>query len=200
MALQTSKPPEESAASVHGQGVVEVESAATNASESQAELAAIQADLKNSQILPSNFKTVPDFDLLDGDGNALTAAILEGRWNLLFFGFTHCPDVCPITLSVMNNVVVELQSRQADPMQVVFVTVSTLPISMTTLWVSLVNKMPYTNSHRRWVSLHRSRPTMKTQITTQSITRHRCYLSIHKGEFVPSSMRHTKWKRLWPTI
>jgi len=87
------------------------------------ELDALQATLERSQLLPVDFRTVPDFTLSDVDGNPLTASILDNRWSLAFFGYTHCPDVCPITLSVMKDVVAELETRDVDPMQVVFMTV-----------------------------------------------------------------------------
>ncbi len=43
-------------------------------------------------------RAVPDFSLVDTGGAAVTRAVLLGHPNLLFFGFTHCPDVCPTTL------------------------------------------------------------------------------------------------------
>ena len=42
-----------------------------------------------------------EFSLLDQDGATFTRSSFEGRWNLVFFGFTHCPDVCPLTLQVL---------------------------------------------------------------------------------------------------
>ncbi len=42
-----------------------------------------------------------EFALMDQDGAAFTKSSFEGRWNLVFFGFTHCPDVCPLTLQVL---------------------------------------------------------------------------------------------------
>lgn len=38
------------------------------------------------------------FDLIDQDGVPFTRDSLQGRWSLLFAGFSHCPDVCPDTL------------------------------------------------------------------------------------------------------
>ena len=88
-----------------------------------AELETLQATLERSQILPTNFRTVPPFALRDVDGESLSEAVLEGRWSLMFFGYTNCPDVCPLTLSVMKDVVTELERREVEPMQVLFVTV-----------------------------------------------------------------------------
>lgn len=44
-----------------------------------------------------------DFSLLDQNNDSFTRSDFEGRWNLLFFGFTHCPDICPMTLQVLAN-------------------------------------------------------------------------------------------------
>ena len=44
-------------------------------------------------------RTLPPFELRQSDGTALTPDELRGRWTLVFLGFTHCPDVCPTTLS-----------------------------------------------------------------------------------------------------
>lgn len=46
-------------------------------------------------------RALPAFDLLDQGGAAFDVARLQNRWSLLFFGFTHCPDVCPTTLGVL---------------------------------------------------------------------------------------------------
>lgn len=42
---------------------------------------------------------IPDVTLVDQSGEPLSTASLEGRWHFVFFGFTHCPDVCPGTLA-----------------------------------------------------------------------------------------------------
>src|SRR5262245_54484843 len=46
-------------------------------------------------------RPLPQFSLVDEHGAAVTRNELEGRWTFLFFGFTHCPDVCPMTLQVL---------------------------------------------------------------------------------------------------
>ncbi len=68
---------------------------------------------------------VPAFSLGSAAGGQLTAANLKGHWTLLFFGFTHCPDVCPTTLAVLKQAAAKLKD---DPLyrdlgQVLFVSV-----------------------------------------------------------------------------
>ena len=49
-------------------------------------------------------RPIADFHLTDDAGNAFTPARLQGRPSLVFFGFTHCPDVCPTTLVKLAQV------------------------------------------------------------------------------------------------
>ena len=49
-------------------------------------------------------RTIAAFQLTDESGNAFTPARLQGRPTLVFFGFTHCPDVCPTTLVKLAQV------------------------------------------------------------------------------------------------
>ena len=59
--------------------------------------------------------------LIDHNGQPFTRAQLRGKWTLMFFGFTHCPDVCPTALKLMQKV---KRDTPADvPLQVVFVSV-----------------------------------------------------------------------------
>jgi protein SCO1/2 len=44
-------------------------------------------------------RELPEFRLEQSDGSPLTPDELRGRWTVVFLGFTHCPDVCPTTLS-----------------------------------------------------------------------------------------------------
>lgn len=43
------------------------------------------------------------FELIDQNGDTITEAIFQDRPNLLFFGFTHCPEVCPTTVYDMET-------------------------------------------------------------------------------------------------
>jgi protein SCO1/2 len=67
---------------------------------------------------------VPQFSLLDGDGKAFTRDSLRGHWSLVFFGFTHCPDICPTTLSVLGEVHKQLANLPAGQQPaVIFISV-----------------------------------------------------------------------------
>lgn len=63
------------------------------------------------------------FTLIDHRGEAFTERRLEGRWTLLFFGFTHCPDICPTTLSFLAQLQSQLESTEAADTQVIMLTV-----------------------------------------------------------------------------
>lgn len=49
-------------------------------------------------------RPLPDFRLTDEADRTVTPAALRGRWTFLFFGYTHCPDVCPATLAQLGQV------------------------------------------------------------------------------------------------
>ena len=63
-----------------------------------------------------------DFSLLDPDGKVRTLADFKGKAVVVFFGYTQCPDVCPTTLTEMQQVMT-LLGPKADKVQVLFVTV-----------------------------------------------------------------------------
>ena len=63
-----------------------------------------------------------EFRLVDHRGEAKTLASFRGKPVLLFFGYTHCPDVCPLTLSRLSQAVESL-GRRARDVQIVLVTV-----------------------------------------------------------------------------
>ena len=66
-------------------------------------------------------KTLAPFTTVDHENNPFTLDDLRGKWSLLFFGFTHCPDICPVTLAVMDKAHGQLD--QARDVQFALVTV-----------------------------------------------------------------------------
>jgi protein SCO1/2 len=59
---------------------------------------------------------VGDFALLDHTGAAVGPDIFRGQWDLVFFGFTHCPDICPLTLQVLSDARQQLQASGFEPL------------------------------------------------------------------------------------
>jgi protein SCO1/2 len=78
-------------------------------------------DFKNIDITGST-SFGKDFSLLDPDGKVRTLADFKGKVVVMFFGYTQCPDICPTTLTEMQQVMA-LLGPQSDKVQVLFVTV-----------------------------------------------------------------------------
>lgn len=62
------------------------------------------------------------FNLVDQDGHPVDQTMLDGKWSLVFFGFTWCPDYCPTTLAALKATQERLGDR-ADNLQIVFISV-----------------------------------------------------------------------------
>lgn len=62
------------------------------------------------------------FTLVDGNGNRVTEKQFRGRYMLVFFGFTHCPDICPTTLALMESALTTL-GKKAELVTPIFITV-----------------------------------------------------------------------------
>ena len=68
-----------------------------------------------------NAKSLLDFTLKNQHGEPVTKAQFKGQWNLVFLGYTSCPDICPLTLAKLNAVYKELEADY--PLQIWFVSV-----------------------------------------------------------------------------
>ncbi|MEX1664137.1 SCO family protein [Zhongshania arctica] len=65
--------------------------------------------------LYENPRTLPNFTLENDRGERVTPSTFQGQWNLVFFGFTYCPDICPTTLAQLKAFYQELDPEvQAD--------------------------------------------------------------------------------------
>ena len=62
------------------------------------------------------------FQLIDQNGTPFSDADLKGKWHLVFFGYTHCPDACPTALNEMSLALDRLGMKR-DEVGVVFITV-----------------------------------------------------------------------------
>jgi protein SCO1 len=73
------------------------------------------AVLSRATVLPES-RPLPQFELLDSDGAAFTNDTMRGNWQLLFFGFTHCPDICPATLQQLSLARQRLAENGSEPL------------------------------------------------------------------------------------
>ena len=85
-------------------------------------------------LLPDQVITVfPDpkplaaFALADQQNQPFDLARLKGRWSFIFFGFTHCPDVCPTTLAVLARAHASIAKSEFGAKDVQFVFISVDP-------------------------------------------------------------------------
>lgn len=62
-----------------------------------------------------------DVELVDHRGEAFTRDNFKGKWTFIFFGFTHCPDICPLALADLSRLVGELPAELAEQTQVLMV-------------------------------------------------------------------------------
>ena len=75
----------------------------------------IPSEPKFALVLPEP-NPVPEFSLLNQRGMPIDQTVFAGQWDLVFFGFTHCPDICPTTLQVLAAAKTTLQEKGQVPL------------------------------------------------------------------------------------
>jgi len=79
--------------------------------------------LANAVLYPQP-RQLPDFHLAQANGAALSKADWRGHWNMVYFGYLSCPDVCPTTLATFKQVWSELGKRNlASQIRIDFISV-----------------------------------------------------------------------------
>jgi protein SCO1/2 len=63
------------------------------------------------------------FNLIDTNEKEFLPQDFEGKWNVLFFGFTFCPDICPITMRMLSRIEKEIGKQELDKIRIFLVTV-----------------------------------------------------------------------------
>ena len=80
--------------------------------------------VSNGTYLYPQKQSLSPISLIDHHAANFTLGNSEGYWNLWFFGYTHCPDICPLTLVTLNAAVEELKADLNDTsIQIIFVSV-----------------------------------------------------------------------------
>lgn len=73
-------------------------------------------------LLPQS-RAWPNLPLLDQHGEVLPVSRLQGKWTLVFFGYTFCPDICPTTMAELRQLLGSLPAEQRQQVQVLMVSV-----------------------------------------------------------------------------
>ena len=73
-------------------------------------------------LLPQS-RQLPDVTMTNQDGQPVVMNELKGKWSMLFFGYTFCPDICPTTLAQLRQIKSELPKEVQDKLQIVLVSV-----------------------------------------------------------------------------
>jgi protein SCO1 len=85
-----------------------------------------QPDLANAILYPPGARALPDFSLVDSNHEVFDKSRLAGKWSFVFFGYTRCPDVCPLTLNTMRQAA-SLIRRNGEHLNTHFVFISVDP-------------------------------------------------------------------------
>jgi protein SCO1 len=82
----------------------------------------LQEAARQGTALPGAARFGGDFALVDENNEVFSSSSLKGQPYVIFFGFTHCPDICPTTLFEITQLL-EALGDKADKLKVLFVTV-----------------------------------------------------------------------------
>jgi protein SCO1/2 len=77
----------------------------------------------NGALLFETARKLPAFSLSNDKGEAVDATWFEGQWDIVFFGFTFCPDVCPTTLALLKQYYEQLTPEQRSDTRIVLASV-----------------------------------------------------------------------------
>ena len=75
----------------------------------------------NGAIVLDTPRIFSDFELINHLGQRFSKEQLVGKWSMVFFGFTNCPDVCPTTLATLNETFSKLKEAEKENLQIVMV-------------------------------------------------------------------------------
>jgi protein SCO1/2 len=96
----------------------------------------------NGAVLLNTPRIFSDFELRDHRDQPFTAEQLRGQWSILFFAFSHCPDICPTTLSTLNDMYSKLSVEEQAKLQIVMVSLDAERDSVE----KLADYVPYFNA------------------------------------------------------
>ncbi len=81
-------------------------------------------ELQHGTLYPASYPALPEFDLLDHQAQPFNKQRFMGKWSIVFFGYTHCPDVCPMTMQQLQQIASALDTTiPSEAVQYIFISV-----------------------------------------------------------------------------
>lgn len=77
----------------------------------------------NGALLFEKARQMPEFSLLSDQAETVNRSWFEGQWDIVFFGYTFCPDICPTTLATLKQYYEQLPSDQQTRTRIVLASV-----------------------------------------------------------------------------
>lgn len=81
-----------------------------------------QGDFQSLQLLPQP-KILAPLNLINANGDEVTELFFHNHWSLIYFGFSQCPDLCPLELQTLAKMYHQLTPAQQQQLQLVFISV-----------------------------------------------------------------------------
>ena len=124
-------------------------------------------------------RAIGEFNLETHRGEPFTPATLRGEWSLIFFGFTHCPDICPTTMAFLDRFMRELEGTEAAATRVFMVTVDPARDTPAALaaYVPFFNPA-FTGVTGEFLDIHRFATALNTPFR-KTVTENQDYLIDH---------------------
>ena len=148
------------------------------------------------------------FSLKDVNNNIITEKSFEGPLTAIFFGFTNCPDVCPMTLNNLNLVINNLDKKKKKKFKVFFVSIDPerdTPEIIKDYLNSFENKIyGITGDPKKIFVLSKSWGVLSEKIFTEDgnylINHSSSVLLLENGKYLDRINHHAKYEEMFKTI
>jgi len=148
------------------------------------------------------------FSLKDVNNNIITEKSFEGPLTAIFFGFTNCPDVCPMTLNNLNLVVNNLDKKKKEKFKVFFVSIDPerdTPKIIKDYLSSFENKIyGITGNPKKIFVLSKSWGVLSEKIFTEDgnylINHSSSVILLKNGKYLDRISHHANYKDMFKTI
>ena len=148
------------------------------------------------------------FSLKDVNNNTITEKSFEGPLTAIFFGFTNCPDVCPMTLNNLNLVINNLDKKKKEKFKVFFVSIDPqrdTPKIIKDYLNSFENKIyGITGDPKKIFALSKSWGVLSEKIFTEDgnylINHSSSVMLLKNGKYLDRISHHANYKDMFKAI